>query len=219
MHFCAFRYGRDEFNPYEQYATGLARGIPITRLRNEFIDFLLHYRPKHLGQALGIELSKPLPLWWLPWRAARVTGDTTAWRKSPEEVPDLLTYFCEEGIPRARIEQEFFWLERAHARIRDQGYRPRRHGFIRCLELSEGESKRYLVTDGNHRLAALHGLGSTRVSVEVGRFNPVRLERRANWPLVKQGSVGADDAHAVFQAYRRGNRQPYREHVPARLLP
>ena len=71
VHFCAYRYGRGETNPYEQYAIGLAAGDPLDAVRSRFVDYLQHFRPRDLGEALGVDLSRAYPLWALPWRSPR----------------------------------------------------------------------------------------------------------------------------------------------------
>ena len=219
VHYCGFRYGRNEFHPYEQYAVGISQHVKRTELRAAFIDFLRHYRPRDLGTALGAKLARHIPLWRLPWRRPGSVLGQEGWCSNVEQIPDLLTHFCEAGIPMQRIEQEFLWLEQGYERMSEIGYRPHQYGYIRCIELRDGAGSTYLVTDGNHRLAALHSLGIRTVEIEVARFSMVNLDRRHSWPLVRNGMVAIGDAAAIFAAYRRGNLHPYRATNPAALLP
>ena len=219
VHFCGFRYGRNEMNPYENYICGLADGKPLAWLRECFIDFVRHYRPQDLGEALGIATSKPIPLWWLPWKSWRkLLHPGGGWQKSPEDVVDIMTYFISSGVEIRRIEKEFFWLERAYLAIRDIGYQPDLFDYIDVFELRGLNDSRFLVIEGNHRLSALHALGHERVRVRQRAFYRACLSRARFWPLVLSGHVPFPDAVAIFKAYFAGNQVPHRAGVPAALL-
>jgi hypothetical protein len=218
VHFCGFRYGRDDFNPYENYITGLAAGEPATQLRDRFVDFILHYRPRHLGEALGVVTLKPIPLWLLPWKSWLKLLRPGAWQESTACVLDILTYFTPRGVEWHRIEEEFSWMERALATIREPGYRPEHFGYIEVFELRAVGFSRFLVLDGNHRLGALHALGHQRVMVRQRPFHRARRTQALLWPLVLSGHVPHLDALAIFDGYIAGNHSPHRAEAPAALL-
>lgn len=218
VHPCGFRYGRGEFNPYENYVVGLARGEPLQALRDRFTDFLVHYRPRDLGEALGVRTSRPIPMWLLPWKSWLKLGQQGAWRDSPDDVVDLLSYFSGRGIRKKRIEEEFSWLERAWRAIRDHGYQPRQHTFVCVHELRGSEGSRFIVTDGNHRLSAMAALGLREVQVRQPALFCSRRARAQWWPLVLSRHVTMPDALALFDAYFDGNAVPIRAAAPADLL-
>jgi hypothetical protein len=217
VHYCGFRYGRKEFNPYERYIHGLMVGVPRDKLRGELLNFFLHFRPRNLGEALSVNLQRPPPLWHLPWKRVHV-GTPRGWRALASEIPDLLTHFSEEGVPEEMIDQECLWIERAWSSINREGYRPESHSFIRVFELRGTERSAYIVADGNHRLSCLSASGVSHVQVILA---PLRTAHRANsrrWPAVREGCIGQDDALRIFDAYFMGNHHPWLSDEPAPLV-
>ena len=217
VHFCAYRYGRDEINPYEQYAKGLAEGLPLHVVRERFVDYLRGYRPRQLGEALGIHLSKPYPLWYLPWRTPEQVRGQPGWCGNAASIVDVMTYFFEGGIPRSAVEKEFGWHENAFATIQTHGYQPQRHSYILAREL-QGDRSAYIVTDGNHRLSAISALRARTVVIELPLLTTIVRSKVDKWPLVKAGIMVRDDALAVFDAYLHGNLSPYRVDQPMDVI-
>lgn len=216
VHFSAWRYGRGDFNPYENYCTGLARGETRSELRQRFTTFLQHYRPRDFGTALGVRLSARHPPWQYPW--ARGTA-SSAWLARPQDCPDILTHFSEAGIASERIEQEFRWLEDTFRSIRDRGYVPQQFAgapVARRLEAADGAAA-YLMLDGNHRLAALGALGFDRVVVRWSGLQTVREREARRWAGVARGAWSLEDALRVFRAYFHGNHAPCTTDEPAPL--
>lgn len=220
VHFCGFRYGRDEINPYENYVQALARGWRVADARARFVDFLCHYRPRHLGEALGIELSRPYPLWQLPWELPAAEEVTSGWVDDPSDAPDILTHFSNRGILRSRVDEEFSWLEEVFYSIQRDGFRPERAGrpVQGCELAAENGDRRYLLLDGNHRVSALVALGEHSVSLRCVRFFPVRESTRLHWPRVQDGSYAPEDARRVFRAYFDGNHRPRTTETAAPVL-
>lgn len=217
VHYCAFRYGLGEFNPYENFTRGIVSGRPAQALRADFIDFLVHYRPRNLADALGVDIPEDVHLWQFPWRR-RLLGGRGAWRASPAEVPDILTHFSDAGVPSALIEQECHWLMRAVNTMRCDGYQPQRYTYARLIELRDGDRCSYLVLDGNHRIAALAALGKARVLAQVSRWRGVRAEQIRYWPQVRKGQVSPQSALAILRAYLDGNRRPFRSTAAAAVI-
>ena len=220
VHYGGFRYGRGEYNPYETYLQQLLHeGSEAARSR--FIEFLRHYRPRHLGAALGLELKREYALWHYPWsRLSSRTDESGAWCDDPDDCPDILTHFSDRGILVRRIEEEFVWLERAMYSIRRHGFQPDRFGdplFVQKLVGRDGRTA-HLMLDGNHRLSALSALGETMAPVHWAPWSVVREEHLARWPLVRDGSYETEDARKVFHAIFNGNQCPRTCESPAPLL-
>lgn len=218
VHHCGFRYGRDEFNPYENYIRGLATGQAIHELRAQFVDFIRHYRPQDIGEALGVATSRSVPLWHLPWKSWRVLSRPRGWQSSPSGVVDLLGYFCPQGIEWLRIEEEFGWLENAFFSIKQKGYQPQNFSYIEVFELRAEVNSRFLVIDGNHRLSALHALGVRQVQVRQRLFRKARRDLARYWPLVLSGHIQYCDAINIFDAYFHGNASPIQSPLAARII-
>jgi len=219
VHYCAFRYGRQEINPYENYQIDLCAGIPVIEARRRFIQFLRSYRPHHLGEALGISTTRPYALWVYPWDS-EAPGDWNhcGWLEKPEDIPDILTHFCHTGIQSMRIDEEFVWLEKSLSSIKQNGYLPEKFGPARVLELRRRDGAvAYLLLDGNHRAGALVALGC-RETLIAHRERIVCENEVDNWPGVRNGWMTHEDAIAVFNAYFTGNDQWTRSLEPADIL-
>lgn len=207
VHYCGFRYGRNEFNPYEQYIRGLSQGVSSKILRDEFLSFILHFRPRNLAEALSISLKHPPSLWQLPWR--HQTKNPVGWCDNPHSIPDILTHFSDLGVPDVVVRQEYRWLESAWANIKDNGYHPETYSYIRVFEL-RGESRNaYIVADGNHRISSLSIMGATRVVVQFSPFRTVSRSQVSQWPAVRSHGLSVEDALRIFDAYFDGNQQPH----------
>lgn len=216
VHYGAFRYGRGEEHPYETYARKSAQG-DVRGARDWLVEFLQHYRPRHLGAALGAALSREHPLWSYPWaRGAPASG---AWFEDPNAPPDIITHYSEAGILWFRIEQEFFWLERTLYSIRRDGYRPRESGGIvaRKLERIDG-AECFLILDGNHRLSVLAALGHETVEVTYLPSSILREAHAHRWRQVAGGPFNESDARAVLNAYFCGNPRWRVTDAPAPII-
>ena len=216
-----FRFGCQEFNPLENRAHALHRGGSLHGSRRKFVEFLRHYRPRGMAEALGIELREHCPLWAYPWW--KIPADRLSpgygWFENPEDGPDIITHFSEAGILAHRIDQEFFWQEQAVWMIGKHGYRSDRYSYIEVCELRRpGHPPAFIVLDGNHRISALSALGHESVRVLRDRALVVHEDRLADWPGVRSGRVRPDDAHAIFMAYFRGNSRWRTTEVPARII-
>lgn len=200
-HFTGFRYGVEGPHPYEEYVRAVSRGTPREDARRLFEDFVCGYRPRSLGEALGVETERHVPLWGLPWTTGEgAAGEPAGWTADPDAPPDIVTHFSPAGIPRHRVEQEFWWLERALWRMRTTGYRPGEHGYVRVITLEARDGERvHIVDDGNHRTASLAALGETALLASCSR--PVREAESRSWRAVRRGLCSERDALAVFRAY------------------
>jgi len=223
VHYCGFRYGRLEYNPYEQYLLDLLNHVPLLIARRRFVEFLVYYRPRHMGEALGlINLSKEYPLWVYPWQRFQPREFTIHknWCNTPNDFPDILTHFCESGILSFRIDEEFFWLERALYSISENDYQPEHYNsYIRTLQLCRSDGKcAYLLLDGNHRVGTMSVLGHKTVKIE-HKSTDIVFERDCDrWYGVQEGFFSREDALRIFNAYFEGNHNYRTTRSPARIL-
>ncbi len=217
VHYGAFRYGRGEPHPYETYARKIVSEGDRGAARAWLVEFLRHYRPRNFGEALGVELGGKHGLWHYPW-ARRVPADD-GWFVDPLGYPDIITQFCEEGIPWFRIEQEFFWLERAIFSIRRNGFLEDRYNGITARKLVQADGAEvFLVLDGNHRVSALAALGHDTVPLHYLPVATVRERAVQSWTQVRAGRYTEADARAVLRAYFIGNARWRTTDTPAPLL-
>lgn len=207
VHYCGFLYGGVQYNPYETYICGLHEAQSVEALRRRFLEFIQFYRPKSLGEAIGAQLTQHYPLWYWPWSRRRVQGCGYAWVDDASEIPDILTHFCEDGVPLYRITEEFAWLERAYYAIGRSGYAPERYGFVCGLPIVYGKHERIILTDGNHRTSALHAFGKRTLRVRVVTNDTVNVAQLHEWPAVQNGDFSVDDAMTIVEAYLSGNQR------------
>lgn len=219
VHYCGFRYANQEYNPYEGYQIDLHRGVPLLEVRRRFIDFLRFYRPRHFGEALGLQFRRRYALWVYPWQDCDPRDwQRHGWRESPDECPDLLTHFCDKGIPTVRIDEEFVWLEKSLRSIAVQGYQPDTYEPAQVLELRRIDgSAAYLLLDGNHRAGSLVAIGCSDTIVANCESTIYEAEVDA-WPAVRRGWMSREDALALFLAYFRGEPSWQRSDTPAHII-
>lgn len=216
-HYCGFRYGSDSFNPYENYILALNGGAPLKVIRERFEDFLRFYRPRSFGDVFGLRLPLHIPLWVYPWEHGNQFRSDQGWMKELDQVPDIITHFCELGIKRSRIEEEYTWLERAHKVISTRGYQPEIYGYITVFELKDTDQSIYIVKDGNHRLSTLVALGHNQVCVKRISAECVDREQCRSWPQVVNGNYLLEDALAIFDIYLKGVDGFIRSKIPAMI--
>ena len=219
VHYCGFRHGVNEYNPYESYLSDLKDQVPLLVARRRFIDFLLYYRPHHLAEALGLaNLSQKYPLWKFPWERF----DRKHWRKAwfPNPIDrGILTRFCGQGILSLGIEAEFVRLESALLSISTNDYQPevyKSYARVRQLRRLDGKCA-YILLDGNHRVSAMSVLGYR--TVEVTRSAADVWEQDCDrWPGVKRGLYSREDALKIFHAYFDGNHNYRTTTKPAKII-
>ncbi len=230
VHYCAFRYGHNEYNPLETYLCDIQAHVPLIHARWKFIHFLLHYRPCHMGEALGLDyLSRNYPMWRYPWDVIDPSTPCKAWSHSPHSCPDILTHFCESGILSLRIDEEFLWGERVLSSIAAHGYnlnqsrepcaRFSSYSPITTFELRRCDGRSaYLLLDGNHRVSALSALGQKTVTVEQPVTHIACEKDCEQWYGVKMGLYTKEDALRIFHAYFEGNHNYHTSDIPAPII-
>ena len=215
-HYCGFKYGCNTFNPYENFIFGLHSGVNLDLLKANFNKFLISYRPKNFGEALGINLSKKYPLWCYPWTSHCKVGN--GWVSDPESVPDVMTHFCDLGIPITLVEQEYFWHQRAYNIIKEFGYTPKKYGYIELMEISVKNKKCYIVLDGNHRVSALSALGLKSVCAKINKSQIYNIENVRAFPQVTKMAMSENDSIRIMKKYIDGvNSLPITTGTPSRI--
>jgi hypothetical protein len=76
----------------------------------------------------------------------------------------------------------------------------------------------FLVLDGNHRLSALSALQCKEVEVKQSRGTRVLRSDAASWPMVRNGSIGIEDALAIFDGYFSGVSRPLQLADPVSIV-
>lgn len=84
--------------------------------------------------------------------------------------------------------------------------------------MTDGQSRAYLVEDGNHRLSALVALGVRDVLVQQLPIDTVALAQLPTWPQVQSGYYLPAEAEQLLRVYLRGMDGFPRSAVPATMI-
>jgi hypothetical protein len=162
--------------------------------------YLTRFRPSSICDLLpaGACAGAALPLFVYPWGTFR-KGDVGT-RKDAHT-----SRFCGPSSD-VFVAEEFDRTIRLYRQLKQSGYQPWRYGntFIggTLLRTRDGE-RRFVVLQGNHRLAVFAHLGMRRIAVRdvPGYLAEVREDDVDRWPLVAQGACPPETARQVFRLY------------------
>lgn len=160
--------------------------------------FLKDFRPTSISSFVDTHGDEPLPLFVYPWGSFSTTRDDS--RKDP-----WASRFCGPSTD-AFIADEFDRTISLYREMRKFGYRPYAypHSFIGGSWLiSRTGERRFVVLQGNHRMAVLSHLRGTDIPVRTlrGHFATIRESEIARWPLVASGRCSAPHARAIFRLF------------------
>ena len=199
IHYRGFRYGGFGNNIYEDYIVDFAAGVDVNLIRQKFLRRVLAFRGVFFADVLNIQLKKNYPPWIFPWSWSSVMRNNFSYYSSINN-PDVICHYSCDGVLASHVNREFGWLERSLEFMR-AGYDPDAFGYITVQKMCGVEKTRYLVLDGNHRLASLHAIGNEVVRVKV--IAPLLMSHKYSriWPGVVSGRFFIDDARAIFDRY------------------
>lgn len=170
---------------------GKNRKSAVERFHNKFC-------PSTTGQALGLNLENDLPLFVYPWgvfgSGAKVTN------KNPE-----LSRFCGPSTLKF-VNEEKHRMRQLTANLEKGGYKPDQfpNSYIQGVWLTSVSGRqKFVVLQGNHRMAALSFLGYNSIDVRTDLFvvREVRESEILNWPLVEAGLIDEREALLIFQKF------------------
>ena len=161
--------------------------------------FLKNFCPQSISTLAGIGSEDPLPLFVYPWSRS----DTT--HKDPRN-----SRFCGPSTD-SFVEDEYRRTLSLYEEIKSQGYTPRKypHSMVSgTFLISSNGEKRFIVMQGNHRMAVLSHLGLSNVLVRANfRHIPVVYERKIKtWPNVRIGRCSVQHARKVFYYFFKNNK-------------
>jgi hypothetical protein len=164
--------------------------------------FLKHFTPGSISDLAGVRGEEPLPLFVYPWGAFNTAAGAAA--KNP-----WTSRFCGPSTDEF-IAEEFHRTVQLYQALRETGYRPYRYpnSFIGGTWLMANDGRRrFVVMQGNHRMAALAHLGAQVVAVRsIHQALPaVHESDLPRWPLVASGRCSPTHAREVFEFFFRHN--------------
>lgn len=159
--------------------------------------FLKDFRPASISELVS-NSGTNLPLFVYPWGTFQKGALES--NKSVEE-----SRFCGPSDD-AFIKDEFSRLKMLYFQMKKEGYRPTTfpNTFIggTWLIRVNGE-RRFIVLQGNHRMAVLAHLGYTKVAVRTmpGYISMIREKDIKKWPLVRLGLCPESHASDTFNLF------------------
>jgi hypothetical protein len=164
--------------------------------------FLSDFCPTSISKLAGVEDEEPLPLFIYPW--GTFTDGTTTTSKNPAQ-----SRFCGPSNEQF-IADEFSRTVALYRQMLVTGYTPLKfpNSFITgtWLEALNGE-RRFVVMQGNHRMAVLAHMGTPQVAVRTSRasLSRVRECELESWPLVVSGRCSINHARKIFHLFFKQN--------------
>ncbi len=171
-------------------------------LKTYFNCFTPRNRQEQLFEEDGEEME-PICRGWtlLPWMDSKGLMVNSGQR--PESRPGGNHHFGPNS--EAFGSREFMMIKDTFAMIQRMGYHPEifPDGHIQGYFLKDGDDYRFMVTEGQHRMAAVGMLGyeSIKCRHNAKFVRVVDLKKLGQWPQVKSGLYSRELAERVFKYY------------------
>jgi hypothetical protein len=161
--------------------------------------FLKNFCPTSISTIAGISFEDPLPLFVYPWSKS----DTS--NKDP-----LKSRFCGPSTD-SFVQDEYMRTISLYREMKITGYMPHKYPYSiisGTFLISSNGQKRFIVMQGNHRMAILSHLAKGNVLVRANfRQIPFVYEKKIEtWPNVKTGRCSIDHARKVFYYFFKNNK-------------
>ena len=166
--------------------------------RSAISCFHENFCPTSTGEALGLDLENDLPLFLYPWGVFGSGAIKTA--KTPYN-----SRFCGPSSKHFIIEEENRICD-LFSKLQKHGYAPDKYpnSYIQGVWLvKENGCRKFVVLQGNHRMACLSFLGYSKILVRTDMFRVREVyETDAKaWPLVRSGLISERDALLIFNKF------------------
>ncbi|MCP3028413.1 hypothetical protein [Halobacillus sp. A5] len=163
-------------------------------------QFYMHYQPASLMECLfyqGAKNQKLSPKGWppLPWKRTMKIKEGNHQHFGPNQYR-----FGEIELRR---------IHTVYKALKENGYRPAMYkdGYIRGYFLKKPGEYRFIISAGQHRIAALAVMNQKeiRVKVQKGHNRMVTMKDIDSWPQVENGIYDKETARRIFQLYFKSN--------------
>lgn len=161
--------------------------------------FLKYFTPNSICDLIDCDQNCSLPLFSYPWGAFHK-------KKSSSDKKDVLaSRFCGPSSDEF-ISEVYQRIISLYDIVKKEGYQPWKysHSFIEGVWLIKNKKeKRFVVLQGNHRLAILAHLGYSHLKVRLlqGSVKKVELKNLCYWPNVVNGLCQPEVAKNIFNLF------------------
>jgi hypothetical protein len=169
----------------------------------QLYNFLMKFCPRNIiDLSGGNRKHSNIPLFTYPWGTMFLSEgsiEKDAWRSR----------FCGPSTDEF-IEEEYKRIIALYEHMKKTGYQPwaMNNGFIGgTFLINRHGQRRFVVLQGNHRMAIMAHLGVKRIAVRsiTGYLQRVEEEDISNWALVKKGMFSEDEALMIFRIFFKEN--------------
>ncbi len=193
-------FGKDGWHHIIKTLEEYDKNNGINYKQTSLYSFLKSFTPTSICDLLNNNDNKinKLPLFIYPW--GTFNKHTIETNKTP-----LFSRFCGPSDD-IFIKNEFSRIIKLYSHIKNNGYKPWNayNGFI-CgtMLIKENDDRRFIVLQGNHRMAVLSHLGYEKIQVRTCRQNIGKINQKelANMPLVIDGKCDYDTAIKIFNIF------------------
>ncbi len=159
------------------------------------------FKPNNTNVALGASVGeKPLPLFQYPWGGFRLNykGDKNQTKSR----------FCGPSDDDL-IDKEFHETINLYNNIKNNGYKliSKKSVIGGTFMIRDNGEKKFVVLQGNHRMAVLSALGYKKVFVYTmtGYQEYIHESSLQDWSMVKNGACSSTISHEIFNAFFNEN--------------
>ncbi|MFL0799726.1 MAG: hypothetical protein K6L80_04705 [Agarilytica sp.] len=160
--------------------------------------YLINFKPSSISSLAGVSEGKPLALFEYPW------GSFSTIKRARNKKPEN-SRFCGPST-EAFINEELARILALKDSVAVDGYHPEVYpnSYISGTWLIDSQGqRRFVVMQGNHRLAVLAHLGYKKIQVRSTRLalDKVLHSDIRRWPAVLSGRCTLDDAEQIFKFF------------------
>lgn len=163
--------------------------------------FLKNFCPSGISKCVNLEYENPLPLFVYPWIDLSNLGEKP---KDPKS-----SRFCGPSSDEF-VKNEYHRTISLYKEIKSHGYKPYEYPnslIGGTFLISRGGEKRFIVMQGNHRMAVMAHLGYSEILVRAntGTIPFVDERKIKTWPNVRNGRCSVEHAREVFNYFFQEN--------------
>ncbi|WP_077624237.1 hypothetical protein [Sediminibacillus massiliensis] len=181
------------------------RGNPAIKYQESILHkYYQSFQPKTIEESLFYGENSPLKRLFQPQRNVDQLPWGIAFNMNPNKNNQ---HFGPNSEPF--VQKEFSRTINIYKKIASTGYQPENYkdGYIKGHFLKKKDDYRFILSGGQHRMAALGVLGYEKVAVKIYPKweRVIDIEDAPAWPLVQDGTYKLDKALEIFNAYFLNN--------------
>ena len=217
-----FTYGAESPHPLiAAFRAAISAADPEAEVRALLSGYYAAVQPRDAAEVVGLPpaeapglMTETLGSWVMPW-SERSAADTARHRRiclEEEGLANGIRLTLEDGatffgpVSPRKLDLEVARITSLARSMKMNGFRPDAARPVEVIALRSGGEYRWLVVQGQHRIAACAAFGIESLDVRILRI--IRREDAAYWPHVVAGTFTIDGALACFDRLFAGQPGP-----------